>query len=127
MSNVTPFDFVKSVTETKENIYEGNEAQYNPFVINKAISFNVDCLLIVQELNKYSSIPKDVQYLFLLNSLEKKRRYGRWVRKDAVSEDIALIKEAFDYNDDKALSVLNMMSDKQLLELRELMNKGGRR
>lgn len=127
MATVNVFDFVKSVTETKVDIYEGNESQYTPFVVNKALSFNVDCVLFVQELNKYSSIPKDVQYQFLLNSLDKKRRYGRWVKRDAISEDMDLIKTAFNYSDEKAATVLSMMSDKQMLELRELMNKGGRR
>ena len=75
------FDFVKSVSETKEDIYEGNEKEYNPFVVNKALSFNVDCVFIAQELNKYSQIPKHAQYLMWLNSIEKKRRYGKWVKK----------------------------------------------
>jgi hypothetical protein len=118
---------VKSVTETKEDIYTGNESQYNPFVINKALSFNVDCVMFAQELNKYAAIPKDVQYTFLMEGLVKKRRYGKWVKKDTVSSDIALIKEAFNYGDDKASAVLNIISDKQLLELKELMNKGGKR
>ncbi len=127
MSKVSPFDFVKSVTETKEDIYTDNESQYNPFVINKALSFNVDCVLFVQELNKFPSIPKDVQYTFLMEGLVKKRRYGKWVKKDSISADIELIKEAFDYGDDKAAAILNIISDKQLLELKELMNKGGKR
>lgn len=127
MSNISPFDFVKSVTETKEDIFTGNESQYNPFVINKALSFNVDCVMFVQELNRFSSIPKDVQYTFLMEGLAKKRRYGKWIKKDSISDDLKLIKEAFDYGDDKASAVLNIISDKQLLELKELMNKGGKR
>lgn len=124
---MNPFDFVKSVTETKENIFEGNEKDYNTFVINKALSFNVDCVFIAQELNKYSQVPKHAQYLLWLNSIEKKRRYGKWVKKESMPDDIELIKEAYGYSDSKALTVLSLFTDKQLLELREILSKGGRK
>lgn len=122
----SPFDFVKSITETKENIFEGNEKEYNPFIINRALSFNVDCLFIVHELSKHGQMPKEVQYKFLLNSIEKKKRWGKWVKKDIQPEALELIKEAYGYSDSKALAVLPLFTDKQLLELRDLLDKGGK-
>lgn len=124
---MSPFDFVKSITETKEDIFEGNEKDYNSFVINKALSFNVDCVFVAHELSKYPDIPKHAQYLLWLNSIEKKKRWGKWVKKDTLPEDIELIKEAYGYSDDKAMSVLPLFNDKQLLELRTILNKGGRK
>jgi hypothetical protein len=124
---MTPFDFVKSISETKEDIFEGNEKDYTPFVINKALSFNVDCVFIAHELSKYPEIPKQQQYHLWLNSVEKKKRWGKWVKKDSMPEDIELIKEAYGYSDAKALTVLPLFNDKQLLELRTILNKGGRR
>ncbi len=124
---MSPFDFVKSVTETKEDIFEGNEKDYNPFVINKALSFNADCVFVVQELSKYPDIPKDAQYHLLLNILDKKKRWGKWVKKDSLPDDIELLKEAYGYSNDKALAALPLFSDKQLIELRELLSKGGRK
>jgi hypothetical protein len=124
---VSPFDFVKSVTETKEDIYDGNESSYNPYLINKALSFNVDCVFISSEMNKYPDIPKSAQYLFLLNSIEKKRRHGKWIKKDTISDDIALIKEAYGYSNEKAIAAMSLLTDKQLLYLKDKLNKGGRR
>ena len=124
---MSPFDFVKSVTETKEDIFEGNEKDYNPFVINKALSFNLDCVFVAHELSKYPDIPKESQYQLLLNSLDKKKRWGKWTKKDSLPDDIELLKEAYGYSNDKALAALPLFSDKQLLELRELLSKGGRR
>lgn len=124
---MSPFDFVKSVTETKEDIFEGNEKDYNQFVINKALSFNLDCVFVVHELSKYPDIPKEVQYQLLLNSLDKKKRWGKWTKKDSLPDDIELLKEAYGYSNDKALAALPLFSDKQLLELKELLSKGGRR
>jgi hypothetical protein len=124
---MSPFEFTKSISDTKEDIYDGNEKDYNAFVINKAMSFNVDCIFIANELNKYSAIPKHSQYYLWLNSIEKKRRYGKWVKKDSMSDDIELIKEAYGYSNAKALTVLPLFTDKKLLELKELLNKGGRK
>lgn len=126
----SPFDYVKSVTETKEDLSTdvlSFDASYNSFVVNKALSFNVDCVFVANEVNKVSQyIQPKHQYLLYLHSLDKRKRYGKWVKKDPKIEDIELIKMAFDYNDEKAISALNIMTDKQLLQLKELMNKGGK-
>ena len=122
----TPFDFVKSISETKEDIFDGNEKDYNPFLINKALSFNVDCVFIAHELSKYPDIPKVNQYQLWLNSIEKKKRYGKWVKKDSMPDDIELIKECYGYSNDKAIAVLPLLTDKQLLELRKITCKGGK-
>ncbi len=124
---VTPFSFVSSVTETKEDIFEGNEKEYNPFIINKALSFNLDCLFHVCELNKYQAIPKKAQYQYFMGALDKKRRNGRWVKKDVLPGDLELIKEAYGYSDADAMIALELLSDKQLIELKAKMSKGGRK
>lgn len=124
----SPFDFVKSVCETKEYIYsDDTEKDYQPFIINKALSFNIQDLFLASEINKYSSIPKKSQYDFYLNSLDKGRRSGRWVKKDSFPEDLAFIKEVFNYNNDQSIAALNIIGEDELLELKKLYNKGGRK
>lgn len=123
----SPFDFVKSISDTKQDIFEGNESSYAPFIINRALSFNVDCVFVAQELNMYPDVPKHAQYQLWLNSIEKKKRWGSWVKKDSMPEDIELIKEVYGYSDTKAIAALPLFNDKQLLELRTILNKGGRR
>ena len=123
---ISPFDFVKSVTETKEDIFDGNEPSYNRFIIDKALSFNIDCMFFVSELAKYPNMPDNAHYHFYLNSINKKKRYSGWTKKDTISDDVELIKEAFGYSNQDALNALDILSDKQLLELKEKMSKGGR-
>lgn len=126
MDKVTPFSFVQSITETKEDIFEGNEKQYNKFLVNRGLSFNVDCILYVHEIDKYPELPDYVHYQFLLNSIDKKRRYGKWVKKDTIPADVELVKEAFGYSTEKAMIALELLSDKQLLDLKDTIRKGGR-
>ena len=122
------FDFVKNITESHENVLtEENIRDYAPFVINRALSFKLDCVFVVQELNKYGNgLSKRIQYEYLRNSIDKKKRYGRWTKRDTVSEDIELIKLAYNYSNEKAQTALSVLTDKQLLELRQLMNTGGK-
>lgn len=127
VKKVSPFDFVRSISETKEDIFDGNEQEYNAFVINKALSFNVDCVFIVHALSKCPELSKHAQYQYLLNSIEKKKRYGKWVKKESLPSELELIKAAYGYSDSKALSVLPLFNDKQLLELKSMMDKGGRK
>lgn len=127
VKKISPFSFVSSVTETKEDIFDGNEAEYNNFVINKALSFNIDCLFHVGEMNRFPSIPKKAQYKYLLNVLDKKRRYGKWVKKDTLPGDLAMVKEAYGYSDQQALTALGLLSDKQLIELKANISKGGKK
>lgn len=123
---ITPFSFVHSITETKEDIFDGNESSYNKFLINRGLSFNVDCILHVHEIDKYPELPDKVHYQFLLNSIDKKRRYGKWIKKDSLPADVQLVKEAFGYSTEKALVALELLTDKQLLELKDTIRKGGR-
>jgi hypothetical protein len=123
---ISPFDFVKSITETKEDIFDQNSSSYNKFIIDKALSFNLDCVFFAAEIARYPNVPDNAHYQFYLNSIDKKKRYGGWQKKDSIPEDVELIKEAFGYSTKDAMSALDVMSDKQLLDLKEKMSKGGR-
>ena len=126
-SKKSPFDYVKAISETKEDFFDEYPSDYSPFVINKALSFNLDCVFLVHEMSKYPILDNKSQFNYLLNSIDKAKRYGKWVKKDSLSSDIAIIKEAYGYSDDKALAVLDIISDKDILQLKELLDKGGRK
>lgn len=124
----SPFDFTKALTETKEYLFdEETSKEYRPFIINRALSFNLDCLYPVSEINQYKDIPPKAQHDFLLNILEKKRRYGRWVKKDSFPDDLELVKEVFGYSTQRAIQALGLMTEEQIAQLRETRNKGGRK
>lgn len=124
---ITPFSFVTSLTETKEDLFDGNEKEYNTFIIEKALSFNLDCLFHVAELNQYQELPKTAHHKYLLYALDKKKRYGRWAKKNSLPSDIELLKEAYGYNTNEAMNALELLSDKELIELKNSLNKGGRK
>jgi hypothetical protein len=77
-------------------------------------------------MNRNSSIPVDWQFSFLLNSISKKKRFSKWHKKDAETESIRLVKEYFGYSDSKAIDALDILTEDQLVMIKEKLYKGGK-
>jgi hypothetical protein len=77
-------------------------------------------------MNRNSSIPVDWQFSFLLNSISKKKRFSKWHKKDAETESLRLVKEYFGYSDSKAIDALDILTEDQLVMIKEKLYKGGK-
>lgn len=114
MSKSNPFDWIKSISETKEDLLSVNNAKdYNPYIVNKGLSYYLDCLLLVNEMNIRTTLDKDMQYRFLLNSVRQGKRYSPWEKKTD-SKDLEYIKQYYNYNDEKAAQALKLLSKEQI-------------
>ena len=124
MSN-NPFDWVKSISETKENLLtEETKKQYNPFIVNKALSHHIDCLLFVNEMNTRNYLDKDIQYSFLFNSIRKSKRYSNWEKK-SIDDDLKYVKAYYNYNNDKAYQALKLLSKDQINYIKNKLENFG--
>lgn len=123
------FDFLNSINTTKINLIDEdpeNEKIYNSFMINRSLSNFIDTIMYANEMNKYSSLPKHIQYDFFLYGVKKRKRFSKFHKKDASSDDVELIMKAYDYSTARAESTLKMLSQEQLIELREYYSTGGK-
>lgn len=121
----TPFDFVRSITDSKTDIYnEDTAGAYSQYIINRALSFYPACVFYVHEIAK-TPVDDRTHYLFLLNAIPKQRKYAAWVKKDSIGDDVALISGVYGYSTKEAMSVVDLLSDKQMLELKNYASKGG--
>jgi hypothetical protein len=124
MSN-NPFDWVKSITETKENLLtEDTKKQYNPFIVNKALSHHLDCVLFANEMNTRNYLDKDIQYTFLINSIRKSRRYSNWEKKD-IDDNLRYIKKYYNCSNDKAYQALKILSKDQIAYIKNKLETFG--
>ena len=125
---MSPFDFLNSINYSKENLFLDPQASkdYDPFIVNRGLSYFHDTVSIANEINKYPSIPKDWQFFFLLNSITKKKRFSKWSKKDKETESLRLVKDYFGYSNERAKEALEVLSDDQLKMIEEKLNKGGR-
>ena len=122
-----PFDFVKSVSYDKKDIMVDDieEKAYQPFLINKALSYHQDSVFFANEMNVRGSVDNRLQYLFYLNTLRKRQRFSSWV-KPYISKKLDVIKKYYQISQKEAKEYVNLLSDKNLRELRNRMKIGGR-
>ena len=125
---MTPFDFLNAINENKKDLFQDPQAEkdYSPFMINRGLSFFPDTILYANEMNKSAQIPTKWQFEFLKNSIPKKKRFSKWHKKDVTTEQLKLVMKHYKYSERRAFEVLNILSQKQLIELQEAYERGGR-
>ncbi len=95
------------------------------FIINRALSMNIDTILYVNEMNANWLLDPLLQYDYYINSLRKKKRWSKWAKATASSSDLELIKEYYNYNEQRAREVLDLLSESEIQKLRLKLSKGG--
>ena len=71
MSKLSPFDFLNAINTTKEDLLEKdpqNIKDYNPFMVNKGLSYFADTVMQANEMNRLYDAPKKWQFQYLLNN-----------------------------------------------------------
>ena len=104
-----------------------DEAEFggNSFILNRALSMNVDTILYVNEMNVNWQLDPLLQYDYYINSLRKKKRWSKWAKATAPSSNLELIKEYYNYNEQRAREVLDLLSESEIQKLRLKLSKGG--
>ena len=125
---MNPFDYLKAINETKKDIMVDDiaEREYNPFIINRGLSFFKDTILYANEMNRYHHLDNRVQFDFFINIIRKKKRWSKWIKASDV-DNLELIKEYYGYSNEKAKSALSLMSNEQIEQLKQRIYKGGTR
>jgi hypothetical protein len=125
---MNPFDYVTSITSSKKDLMidDLTENSYNPFMVNRSLSYFSDTAIIANEMNKYHSLDKKLQYQFLINIIRKRKRFSKWNKPELV-QDVDVVKEYYGYSNEKARQILPLLSSDQIMNLREKVQKGGRR
>lgn len=122
------FDYLRSINETKEDIMIGEQAEkaYNPFMVNRGLSYFYDTIALANMMNQYHHLDKKLQYHFCINTIRKRKRFSKW-NKPEVNSDIEVIKEYYGYSNEKARQVLSLLSPEQIRIIKQKVNRGGRK
>ena len=124
-----PFDYATAILQTKKQMIvdEITEKEYQPFLINRALSQHKDCVLFANEMNRRHHLDKKMQFDFLLNTVRsKKRPFAKWAKAEK-NDDLECIKKVYGLSDSKAREALRLLSDEQIQELKEKTDTGGLR
>jgi len=124
---MNPFEYVKAINNTKKDIMVDDiaEKEYNAFMVNRSLSNFQDTVLYANLMNVNHHVDARLQFDFFINTIRKKNRFSKWL-KPLNYENLDVIKEYYGYSDEKAKSVLSLLSNKQIEELKKRIYKGGR-
>ena len=120
-------EIIPSILQTKKSVIrdEIDLKDYKPFVVNRSLSYHMDCVLYINELNRSPWIDPDMQYQYLLNTIRPmKRKFQSW-QKSEVDKNIECVKEYFGYSNQKAKEALRILNDEQIAEIKRITDKGG--
>ncbi len=120
-------EIIPSILQTKKSVINDDldAKDYVPFVVNRALSYHMDCVLYVNELNLHPELEKDLQYQYLLNTIRPmKRKFQPW-QKSEVDKNIDCVKTYFGYSNQKAKEALRILNDEQIAEIKRRTDKGG--
>lgn len=124
---MSPFDYVKEILQGKKQLItdELTEKEYVAFIINRGLSYHMDCIMFANEMNMRHSIDKKLQNDFLINTIRsKKRPFAKWIKLEK-NENIELLKIYFKFSDSKAIEALKILTPEDIQEIKENITTGG--
>ncbi len=100
------------------------EKLYQPYMVNKALSYFPDTVLYANEINQHRDIDNKLQFHFFLNSIRPAKRFAKWVKKQE-DNDLSAVMEYYGYSTEKAQKALSILSSDQITIIKQKLEKGG--
>jgi len=100
------------------------EKEYAPYIVNRCLSYFIDTILHVNQINEFPDTDKKMQFDYLQNSIRKRKRFSKWQKKQKV-ENIEIVKEYYGYSNQKATEIMGLLSDNDIEEMRIYLYGGG--
>ena len=125
---MNPFKFTEAINYTKKNIMidDITEKSYNPFIVNRSLSYFHDTVLAANEMNINHHIDNRLQFDFFINIVRKRKRFSKWYKPETIS-DLDAVKKYYGYSNEKARQVLTLLSPEHINELKRKVTTGGRK
>ena len=121
-------EYLTAINYSKEPLLdtedESVEKEYTPFVVNRCLSYFIDTVLYVNEMNRLPHTDKKMQFDYLLTSIRKNKRYSKWLRRES-EENLDLVKQFYGYSDTKAREILDIITDDDIIWMKRMVDTGG--
>lgn len=117
-------EIIPSILQTKKDVLD-NVKDYKPYLVNRSLSYHIDCILYANQMNMNHHLDEKLQYQYLLNTIRPMKRSFKSWQKASGTKDIDCIKEYFGYSNDIAKEALRLLTDEQITLIKEQLEKGG--
>ncbi len=125
---IKPFDYVNAINYSKKDIMQSSDDEkvYLPFMVNRSLSYFSDTVVLANEMNKYHHLDSRLQFSFLINIVRKRKRFSKWVKPE-LEHDLESVKRYYGYSNEKTRQILPLLSPSQIKQIKDKVNKGGRK
>lgn len=127
----SPFDFVKTFTQTSENLWisdDVSDKEYNSFMINRILSNSPRTILFSEVIDQYSHLDKKIQHDFFKFGIPKSTKYEKmWSKKEATlinDEHINFIAEQLGVSIKRAIEAYQLLGVTKIEQLMAM--RGGK-
>lgn len=113
------FEHLTTITTSKVQLDKqdiDNMKSYNPYIINKFVSMSDIFIPLVNEINKYPNIPKDIHQRFFKSTLPKRKQYFKYLKKkkEKSDNDINYIADWYEITFKDAKMYMDILTDNQI-------------
>ena len=122
MSKRSPFDWVKSINK-KDYLYD--LSGYNPFLTNRAFAAFIDTVMYAETMNQAHLLSPSLQYDFYYYAVRKGSRFNP-IPKPEEPKYLEVVMEHYHYSKQKALEVINLLSEQDILAIIKSHDTGGK-
>lgn len=128
VKKLSPFDFANAINYSKEDLIvdERTEKEYNPYIVNRALSFAPDTVIAANEMNSRTHLDNKLQFDFLKSTVRKAKRFNKWIKTE--EENLEAVQEFFGYSFNKAKDALKLLSQDDIDSIKHYLktSKGGK-
>ena len=126
---MNPFDFVSAINSTKKDLIRDSdnpelaEKGYNPYIVNKTLSYFIDTVLYSNEINLVNGLDNKLQNDYLINSIRKGNRFSKWSKRlqDPIVE---VVQDYYKVNYSRALEISEILTAEQVDLIKIRITKG---
>jgi hypothetical protein len=128
---MTLFEHLDNITIHKKSLDVTNNEDmksYSSFLINRFVSMTDIFLPIVNEINKFGDVPKEIHQQFFLAVLPKRKQFFQYIKKskDVNSEDKEILSNHFEIGTRDTEEMINTLEAKQIQDIVDKYKQTGR-
>lgn len=98
---VSIFDLINDISQHGkflDSYFEEHQKlpkEYSSYMVNKAFANFPDTIIMANEMNKHYSLPDEMQWRFLKNTVTKRKRFSKWFKQLEEEEAVVLLARYF--------------------------------
>ena len=125
---MTLFDWLKEINLTKRppSVFEdGDWKTFTPYMINRYLSLHTELLDVVNYVQKFVSLPKEMTYDMYRRMLPKQSRFAKYIKSKKVVKykHTDLLSQYFEVSKEEAKQYEEMLTKEEIKMIKQTMGQ----